>query len=191
MTEITDRTHYTGYVVDGEAVPTNRADGGGDEVVVSAGGGAVGETLLRTAIAAKSGTVYRDLTWRFLAGHNMPNSEFDSIRAKAGAGIVVERARTDFPALLASSALSISQCGYNTMMELLNAGIRAVVVPFAGDGETEQSTRAQIWAVRGWGDGFGAGRVVTGNAGPRRERGCRRPDLRLLGNRFERRPPYR
>ena len=149
VTEITDRTHYTGYVVDGEAVPTNRADGGGDEVVVSAGGGAVGETLLRTAIAAKSGTVYRDLTWRFLAGHNMPNSEFDSIRAKAGAGIVVERARTDFPALLASSALSISQCGYNTMMELLNAGIRAVVVPFAGDGETEQSTRAQIWAVRG------------------------------------------
>jgi predicted glycosyltransferase len=57
--------------------------------------------------------------------------------------------RSDFAALLAAGALSISQCGYNTMMDVLRAGIRAVVVPFAGDGETEQTMRADIWAARG------------------------------------------
>jgi predicted glycosyltransferase len=68
----------------------------------------------------------------------------------AGPGrIFVERSRTDFRTLLANCALSVSQGGYNTMMEVLDCGARAVVVPFAGGKETEQTMRAHLLAERG------------------------------------------
>jgi predicted glycosyltransferase len=55
----------------------------------------------------------------------------------------VERSRPDFTALVTNAALSISQGGYNTVMEVLEAGTRAVIVPYAGGAETEQTMRAQ------------------------------------------------
>jgi len=61
----------------------------------------------------------------------------------------VERSRSDFPALLRSSSLSVSQAGYNTLMEVLDARARAVVVPFSGAAETEQALRAGALAERG------------------------------------------
>ena len=45
--------------------------------------------------------------------------------------------------------LSVSQAGYNTVMEILAARARAVVVPFAGGGEVEQTTRARLLVARG------------------------------------------
>jgi predicted glycosyltransferase len=50
---------------------------------------------------------------------------------------------------LARGRLSISQAGYNTVLEVLAAGIPAVVVPFAAGAETEQSLRAGLLAERG------------------------------------------
>jgi len=146
---ITDRTHYTGYVVGTEMAPNAGTHSDGGEVVVSAGGGAVGEAVLRAAIDARSATIYWDRTWRLLAGRNMTRNAFETLRGIASSGVVIERVRSDFAALLAAGALSISQCGYNTMMDVLRAGIRAVVVPFAGDSETEQTMRADVWAARG------------------------------------------
>ena len=56
----------------------------------------------------------------------------------------------DFPLLLANCRLSVSQGGYNTVMDILRAGARAVVVPFAGGAEVEQTLRARLLAERGW-----------------------------------------
>ena len=47
-----------------------------------------------------------------------------------------------------TAALSISQGGYNTVMEVLEAGTRAVIVPYAGGAETEQTLRAKELARR-------------------------------------------
>ena len=63
--------------------------------------------------------------------------------------MTVERFRPDFTALLRQARLSISQGGYNTLMEVLDAGLRAVVVPYAGGLETEQTLRANRLAARG------------------------------------------
>ena len=49
---------------------------GKGEVIVSAGGGAVGAGLLDAAIRARPLTVLRDRTWRVLAGNNLPDDEF-------------------------------------------------------------------------------------------------------------------
>ena len=149
VTDITDRIHYTGYVFDGGRGSMDEPRQNSGDVVVSAGGGAVGEALLRTAIAARSETIYRDRTWRVLVGRGVSRCDFDSLAGEALPGVIVERARSDFSELLAAGELSISQCGYNTMTEILGAKISAVVVPFVGDGETEQTARAEIWAARG------------------------------------------
>ncbi len=61
----------------------------------------------------------------------------------------MERARDDFPALLEAAALSISQAGYNTVLDVVSARVRAVLVPFAAKGETEQTVRAERMAAAG------------------------------------------
>ena len=146
---IAGRIEYTGYVVD-DARPADGSAGQG-EVVVSAGGGAVGAALLAAAIRAKPLTELAGRNWRVLAGNNLPDGEFQKLAglAAGGVGIELERSRADFTTLLSNCALSISQAGYNTLMETIRAGARAVVVPFAGGHETEQALRARCFAARG------------------------------------------
>jgi len=146
---IADKLHYTGYVVDEPAAHPGR-DGQG-EVVVSAGGGAVGAALLEAAIVAKPLTGARDRTWRVLAGGNLAQPVYERLAqlAQRAGGVALEKSRPDFSALLANCALSISQAGYNTLLEAVQAGARAVAVPFAGGAETEQALRARCFAARG------------------------------------------
>ena len=166
--EIADRIAYTGYVVarpgngGGSAAVSGvgpRAAGRGrseppvpgarEEVIVSAGGGAVGGRLLEAALSSRPLGPLSGAPWRLLAGENLPEDEFRSLVERAPEGVVVERFRPDFRALLARARLSVSQGGYNTLMEVLDAGLRAIVVPYAGGLETEQTLRANLLAARG------------------------------------------
>ena len=149
------RLHYTGYVVGpgselpAVATPAQRAQG---EVLVSVGGGAVGRQLLETAIAARPLTCLREHPWRLLAGVNASDADMAHLGRLAGAtpGVQVERHRVDFPQLMARCRLSVSQGGYNTVMDILQARTAAVVVPFSGGAEVEQSLRARLLADKGW-----------------------------------------
>ena len=145
--EIADRLVYTGYVADAAAPPEAAAEG--EEILVSAGGGAVGGPLLRAALAARPATSLASSPWRLIAGPNLPAAEFAGLQATAPPGVTIERFRSDFPALLARSRLSLSQAGYNTVMDILSVGARALVLPFAEGAESEQSLRARLLAERG------------------------------------------
>ena len=147
--EIADKLRYTGYVVDASGRRGGPGDPGWMEVVVSAGGGAVGSQLLRAAMRARTDTRLQDRTWRVLVGVKVDADEFEAMRRDAPDGVIVERARGDFTSLLMNCTLSISQAGYNTVMEAMRAGCRAVVVPYAGGLETEQTLRAELLAERG------------------------------------------
>jgi predicted glycosyltransferase len=152
--QIAGKLHYTGYVVDRTGRRGGAGSPGWDEVLVSAGGGAVGDALLRTAIRARGGSALADRRWRVLVGVKVPEDDFQALIALAAeaseaGGILVERARGDFPTLLMNCALSISQGGYNTLMECMHAGCRSIVVPYAGGLETEQTLRAELLAERG------------------------------------------
>ena len=150
---IAERIRYTGYVV-GDAPsdrdgPLDRDGPGQGEVLVSTGGGAVAAPLVEAALAARPRSPLKDATWRILIGDNLPQETFARHAAAAAEDVIVERSRADFRARLARCALSISQAGYNTAIEVLCAGVPAVLVPFAGSGETEQSLRARLLAERG------------------------------------------
>lgn len=145
---------YTGYL--GAAVPGPTSAPRG-EVVVSGGGGRVAGPLFRTALAARAlSPAATALPWRLVTGPYLPDPIRAELRALATrlapvAGrpaVVVETFRDDFPALLRQAALSVSQAGYNTLLDVVASGVRAVVVPYEGSGD-EQPLRARLFAERG------------------------------------------
>ena len=144
---LVDLIDYTGYVVEPPAAACGTAGQG--EIVVSAGGGAVGAPLLGAAIAARPLSRAAALRWRLLTGPNLAPADAAALAAAAPPGVIVERFRNDFPTLLRNCCLSLSQGGYNTVMELLTAGARAVIVPFGAGQEIEQAMRARRLAERG------------------------------------------
>lgn len=146
-----DLIRYTGYVAD-SGDDRWQGPAGRDEIIVSVGGGVVGEKLLRVAVAA-AGLTRKPRAWRLLVGPNTPSPVYEALRAQAEpanqAQITIEPARPDFGLLLRNCALSISQAGYNTVIDILRAGCRSIVVPFASGGESEQTSRARLLAKRG------------------------------------------
>jgi predicted glycosyltransferase len=140
------KIRYTGYVA-----PEPEPSGGGHgmaEVIVSAGGGGTGGALMRAALAARPLSSLAASPWRLLAGPNLPAPDREALAA--GPGVAIEPVRPDFRALLAASAASISQAGYNTVMDILVTRARSVLVPFSAHGQTEQAFRARRLAARGW-----------------------------------------
>jgi predicted glycosyltransferase len=134
----------TGYVDEGAAVtPSGERRG----IVVSGGSSAAGLPLYRAALAAAA--LVPDQAWRILVGAGVPEPDFAALRTAAPAHVAVERARRDFRALLADAAVSISQAGYNTAVDILRAGVPAVLVPFEAGQETEQRLRAERLQARG------------------------------------------
>ena len=57
-------------------------------------------------------------------------------------GLEVVRTVPDLFAELSAADASVSQCGYNTALDLLRARVPALVVPFADGREDEQTRRA-------------------------------------------------
>jgi predicted glycosyltransferase len=135
---------YTGFVVAAQQNGRPR----GEHVVVSAGGGLVGGPLLRTAAAAQRAL---GVPMKLIAGPFCPEQDLRDLEALAAAEPRLELARTvpDLAAELHHATASVSQCGYNTALEIVRAGVPALVVPYATDEEDEQRRRARRLARRG------------------------------------------
>ncbi|ACN17225.1 putative glycosyl transferase family protein [Desulforapulum autotrophicum HRM2] len=152
MAEVRIPIVYTGFVTplpDPSAVAGVRKalgiTSGQSLVVVSAGGGTVGAPLLKAALLAHRHLVNRDrVKMMVLTGPYMDEEAVDAIHSLAGEGVRVEPFWADFITLLAAADLSISMAGYNTCMNLVAAGVTALVWPF--DQNREQRTRAGMLA---------------------------------------------
>jgi len=145
--EIADLIRYTGYVTEAETSPT-RTDRSDGEILISAGGGAVGQPLLKAAVAARPMSFERRRNWRLITGGNLPQADVEQLQETAQ-GFTVERFRSDFKDLLSRCRVSVSQGGYNTVLEILASRTPAVIVPFAEGAESEQTDRARLLAQKG------------------------------------------
>jgi predicted glycosyltransferase len=113
------------------------------EVLVSAGGGAAGEKIYQAASRACALSKC-SRPWRLLLGSNPTERLKTEIKMLGGDKVIVEANRSDFRQLLSQCAISISQVGYNTVVDLLATGAPAIVIPFEGEGgQSEQSARAK------------------------------------------------
>ena len=135
----------TGYVV--TALP--RPGGERRGVVVSAGGGGDAAPLLRAALRLRHQGFLAAEPWTFVTGPSAPDGLRAALAAGAGPDCAVFAALPDLPARIAGARLAISRGGYNTTLETIAAGTRAVIVPFAPPGEPEQAVRAQHFAAAG------------------------------------------
>jgi len=144
--EIEQLTYYSGYVAP-KPVNSNSRRG----VIVSAGGGAVGEQLLDTALTLAQQTASAESPWTLITGPNLDQVTRQRLEKGANAYIKICTMLPDFTYQLAHCEASVSQAGYNTVMDLLATDTAAVLVPFVGSGETEQTTRAELLAQHGWG----------------------------------------
>ncbi len=129
---------YTGYVDESpNPVPAGSREG----ILVSGGSSAASLPLYRAAIAAAR--EMPDKPWRVLIGRGVAEEDFQALLREAPSHVIVERARPDFRPLLAKAEVSISQAGYNTVVDLLRTGVQSVLVPFEAGHETEQRLRAE------------------------------------------------
>lgn len=146
--------HYTGYVSPIRETNYKSTVARQRRVIVSAGGGLVGYELFQTAIEAHALVENEDIEMSIIAGPFLPEPSWQALRraAKGRKGLRLIRCVPDLCAEMSAAAASISQCGYNTTLDILQSGVPAAVVPFAKESEDEQTKRAarleQLGAVR-------------------------------------------
>lgn len=141
--DIAAKLHYTGFVAPLPAEPANDGQGDG-EVLVTTGGGPVGMRLFETALSAA--TLQNDRPWRLLVGGEDAAKRINALRELAPTNATVSEASPTFRRMLYNAAASVSFCGYNTALDILQAGTPAVFVPFEEGGEVEQTLRASSFS---------------------------------------------
>jgi predicted glycosyltransferase len=136
--------YNTGFVA--PPAPTRQPKPCERRIVVSAGGGIVGGALYQAAIDAQK------IIWNkaaipmtLVAGPFLPKTEWQTLKQRAAntQGLTLYRTVPGLMPLLVNSVISVSQCGYNTAMELMQSKIKALVVPFQTPSENEQMNRAK------------------------------------------------
>jgi len=150
---LSDRIIHTGFVHDGVHRPAgDDADRFKDAILLSAGGGRSADRLYPHVIAAWRQSVHasRKPLYAYMGPH-MPDQTRTALTAEAAKDVRLHAVdnRADFPALLPNAALSITQAGYNTALDVLQAGCPALMIPFTGGQEREQAIRADALAARG------------------------------------------
>jgi predicted glycosyltransferase len=139
LAALTDRFVYAGYI----CVEMPKPSGARQEVLVSAGGGVTGRALMATALQARALSRLKHRPWTLVAGPLTDDLPGET------PGVTVVRSLPDFRARLAGAAVSISQAGYNTMIEAVKARTPSVVVPYETEREKEQAMRAGRFAELG------------------------------------------
>jgi len=111
-------------------------------IIASAGSGSVGARLLESAVRAFERLQARNRCRLVVfSGPFITAREFEKLNQMAGRGVIVEKFAPDFLCHLAAADLSLSMGGYNTTMNILVTGVRALVWPFAQN--REQRLRAE------------------------------------------------
>jgi predicted glycosyltransferase len=137
---------YTGFVHEPSPAGTVARPRPGQRILVSAGGGLVGEPLFRAAVEAHALLFPRQgLRTRIVGGSFLPNAAWRWLRARVTRedGLQARRWVPDLQKEMRAAAASVSQCGYNTALDILQTQVPALVVPFAEGGESEQRDRAR------------------------------------------------
>lgn len=166
LTPLRVPVRYTGFVApppvatrDEERLP---------RLLVSAGGGMVGEPLVREAVGLHAALAAEGLTTTVVGGPFLPEPPWRRLVRAAADSPHLQAVRRvgDLCVEMSRSTLSLSQAGYNTTMDVLRAGTPSVVVPYSDGREDEQSARARRLADLGAvrvvpPDELGTGRVLA------------------------------
>jgi predicted glycosyltransferase len=150
--QLTCPLRYTGYVVQPEG-RTTVSDSVRDEalprptIVVSVGGGRSPQCYeLLTALMRAAILLERRIPHYFhvFAGPLVPPEIYADLEAlaRAASNVQLRRYTPSLGIYMKHAALSLSMAGYNTVMDIISAGIPALVLPVTSNEDREQSMRA-------------------------------------------------
>lgn len=144
--DLTSEVHYTGYVVpdvDREFTPRSETDP--PMILASVGGGRFGHELLNCVAQASQFLEDRiPHHIQMFTGPFAPEDVFNHLQAIASqrSNLTVRRYTPDLLSYMAKADLSISMAGYNTTLNVLQTGVRAIQLPFTGNDDQEQRLRS-------------------------------------------------
>lgn len=139
---------YTGYVVQ-ESADTEAAlplvDRDRPLILTSVGGGRFGHELLFCTVDAAQYLEHLPHQILVFTGPFCPPEVFSALEAKVAQrpNVTLQRYTPNLLAHMHQADLSISMAGYNTTMNVLTSGVRAMVLPFTGNDDQEQTLRAE------------------------------------------------
>lgn len=143
---------YTGFVVQRPQQnhisleeDTPHIPAGEPFILVSIGGGRIGYKLLECAIES-SHIVEETMPHRMLifTGPYMPDELLLKLQCmvEKTPNIKIHRYTPQFLSYMEKAALSISLAGYNTCMNIITTGVKALILPLTGINKEEQTIRA-------------------------------------------------
>jgi predicted glycosyltransferase len=145
---------YTGFVTpvaadDAKWIIRKQLEIGSEKklVIVSAGGGKVGFSLLEASLEAAHLLIDDvDLHMEVFSGPFMSHEEFTKLKRLETKDFAVNRFTPNFISYLTAADLSVSMAGYNTCMNILVSKTPAIVWPFPQN--REQRLRAERLAQK-------------------------------------------
>jgi predicted glycosyltransferase len=158
---VADRLHYCGYVTPppqryataalrAKLLPRNSH---AKLIVAMAGGGADAYPMMRSLLDAMPliGQSQRAVAV-LITGPFMPAEQRQDLQTRAcGLPVRILTAVDDPHRYLQAADLVVAMAGYNTSVEILQSGKRALIIPRRGP-SAEQRTRTRLFAARGWVD---------------------------------------
>lgn len=136
--------HYTGYVVQPQPQSSDLSIPQ-PLILVSIGGGRFGHELL-DGVVEMAPLLAEQLphTLQIFTGPFMPEAKFFELqtRARNSPNLQIDRFTPNLLTYMQQADLSISMSGYNTTMNVLTTGVRAMILPFTGNDDQEQTIRA-------------------------------------------------
>ncbi|WNZ43792.1 glycosyltransferase [Leptolyngbya boryana CZ1] len=147
--DLSCEVQFTGYVV--QSQPETVADCsslnlGRPLILVSVGGGRFGHELLDCVVEAAPILKHQiPHQIQMFTGPFMPDWKLLELQSNAATypNINVDRYTPNLLSYMRRADLSISMSGYNTTMNVLTTGVRAMLLPFTGNDDQEQRIRAQ------------------------------------------------
>ena len=143
-----EKIRYTGLVTPAKSANPTTSEFSCD-VLVTVGGGAFGQELIRNAIEAMQFCQTHPTNWLISAGTELSDSTFSELFSSCPPGIRIVRHIPNLAEVMRNARVSISHSGYNTVADVLRSGCRAVLCPYVDGKETEQLHRARLLSERG------------------------------------------
>ncbi len=148
--ELTCPVVYTGFVAPEEREKESGAPAGdtrsGPAIVASVGGGKFPEGYRVLEAVIRAAQVLQDRIpheFRVFAGPLVPPEVYQRLEGLARGlhNVTLSRYTPSLAAQMRRAELSISMGGYNTIMDILSTGVRALVLPLTSEKEREQAMR--------------------------------------------------
>ncbi len=169
--QISHKLSYTGFVVPPKIANHDAVQ---FDVIVSAGGGGFGAPLMQTSLDAAKRDGKSGRRWCLATGPNLDDETFAQLHLNIPDHITIVRHLDGLAAHLKQAQISISQCGYNTAMDVLQAavesGTKGIFVPYDTQGQTEQLRRAELLQQSGFAQSLPQSSLTTERLGQAIER---------------------